>query len=275
MTAKMFPQLKTHPKEHRLEWKFYGKNAVMAELEPVGPEHVHEIGLYGEVLAPNQRLASAIANCARVGILHGAYPGQVATAGNFASPGTPLELAAGKVCEFTLYHLMDVEDPADFPIEHFTVGKAAEGQERQVRRQTVEPVEVIPSKVSPWTPSKIEPALPRYIDSGKPFYLPDLARVVRSKNSGPFEITFDVMFAAREDWEYVQSLNLLNAEFVKKAWRCTDDDILALMWFEPALAWKCTIKRGWEQGSFGERDTFGTAQHGPLMALKVGTGVRN
>ena len=92
------------------------------QLEPEPSTHVHEIGLYGEVLAPTQAMASAIANCARVGVLHGAYPGQVATAGNFASPGNPLELAAGPVCEFTIYHLMDVEDSSDFPIEHFTVG---------------------------------------------------------------------------------------------------------------------------------------------------------
>jgi hypothetical protein len=106
MTARMFPVLKTESKRHKLIWKFYGKNAVMAELEPTPPDNVHEIGLYGEVLAPTQRLANAIANCARVGVLHGAYPGQVATAGNFASPGTPLELAAGPACEFTIYHLM-------------------------------------------------------------------------------------------------------------------------------------------------------------------------
>ena len=81
-------------------------------------------GLYGEVMAPTQALANAIANCARVGILHGAYPGQVATAGNFASPGTPLELAAGPCCEFTVYHLMEIEDPFDFPISQFTVGNA-------------------------------------------------------------------------------------------------------------------------------------------------------
>ena len=98
---------------------------------------------------------------------------------------------------------------------------------------------------------------------------------MRSKNSGPFELTFDVMFATEADYEYVKDLKLLDANFVKKSWQASDDDILALMWFKPALAWKCTIKRSWPQGSFGERDTFGTAQHGPLMSLKVGSGVRN
>jgi hypothetical protein len=81
------------------------------------------------------------------------------------------------------------------------------------------------------------------------------------------------MFATEEDYEYVKSLDILDAEFVKRSWRATDSDILALMWFRPALAWKCTIKRSWPQGSFGERDTFGTAQHGPLMSLRVDRGL--
>ena len=126
----MFPVLQTEPTRHRLIWKFYGKNAVMAHLEPTPSDHIHEIGLYGEVLAPTQGMANAIANCARVGVLHGAYPGQVATAGNFASPGTPLELVAGPACEFTIYHLMDIEDASDFPIKHFTVG-----EENEAKRQ--------------------------------------------------------------------------------------------------------------------------------------------
>ena len=41
------------------------------------------------------------------------------------------------------------------------------------------------------------------------------------------------------------------------------------MYFEAALAWKCTIRRPWAQGSVGERDTLGTAQHAPLLGIVV------
>ncbi|KAJ4861295.1 coA-transferase family III domain-containing protein [Trichoderma breve] len=41
------------------------------------------------------------------------------------------------------------------------------------------------------------------------------------------------------------------------------------MYFKPALAWKCTIKRPWAQGSVGERDTLGTQQHAPLLQIDV------
>ncbi|WWC71754.1 uncharacterized protein I206_105713 [Kwoniella pini CBS 10737] len=272
MTAKMFPVLKSDPSVHQLQWKFYGRNAVMAHLEPCSFDNVHEIGLYGEVLAPTQRLANAIANCARVGILHGAYPGQVATAGNFASPGTPLELSAGPACEFTIYHLMDIDDPEDFPVDHFTVGKGSDSRPTK----PVHGHDTTHEQTKELIPLNPEPAINNFLYGGSPFFLPDLARVVRSKNSGPYEITFDVMFATLEDYQFVKGQDKLNKEFVKKSWKVeNDDDILALMWFEPALAWKCTIKRSWDQGSFGERDTFGTAQHAPLMMLKLGEGLRN
>ena len=89
-TAKMFPVLKHDPENHKIGWHLYGKNAVMGAMEPRVSDPIHEIGVYGEVLAPTQELANAIANNARVSCLHMPYPGQVATAGNFSSPGTPV-----------------------------------------------------------------------------------------------------------------------------------------------------------------------------------------
>lgn len=54
---------------------------------------------------------------ARIFCSHAPYPGQVATAGNFAMPFSPLEIGMGPVPEFCLYHLMTVDDPVGmFPI---------------------------------------------------------------------------------------------------------------------------------------------------------------
>lgn len=41
------------------------------------------------------------------------------------------------------------------------------------------------------------------------------------------------------------------------------------MFFEPALAFKFTIKRSGGQGSIGERDTFGAQQHAPLLSVQI------
>jgi hypothetical protein len=106
------------PESYKLIFHEYGKNGVMAELEPLRNAISHEICVIAEVAAPTQELATAICNKARVDLMHLAYPGQLATGGNLASPFTPLEIPLGEVCAFNVYHLMEVDSPtANFPIK--------------------------------------------------------------------------------------------------------------------------------------------------------------
>lgn len=94
----------------RLIFHVYGINGVMGPLETQAAGLAHEIAILGEVVAPNQELASTIANSTRVCLLHAPYPGQLATGGNFASPLSPHEQEAGPVFKFSLYHLVDLEE---------------------------------------------------------------------------------------------------------------------------------------------------------------------
>jgi hypothetical protein len=102
--------------------------------------------------------------------------------------------------------------------------------------------------------------------------LKDLARVIRSKNSGPFEITFDVMFDNAATYRRVEESGVLTRERVCKLYGVKQEDIVALLFFKPALAFKFTLRRGWAQGSINERDTFGAQQHAPLMTIDIPTG---
>ena len=99
--------------------------------------------------------------------------------------------------------------------------------------------------------------------------LQQLAKVIRSKNSGPFEITFDVIFDQREPYERVKNSGVLTRELIRKTYNVPDADIIAFIFFDPALAFKFTLRRGWRQGSVGERDTFGAQQHAPLMTIDI------
>ncbi len=102
-----------------LTFHVYGKNGVMGEQEPLKDVVPHEVGLLGEVTAQSQELANAICSSVRITVLHMPYPGQLATAGNFAIPLNPPENPIGPVCEFSIYHLADIDDPADFfPIRY-------------------------------------------------------------------------------------------------------------------------------------------------------------
>ena len=93
--------------------------------------------------------------------------------------------------------------------------------------------------------------------------LSQLAQVIRSKNSGPFEITFDVIFNDAAIYWRVKSSGVLTAD------RMPLSDVRALLFFDPAQAFKFTLRRNWAQGSSGERDTFGTQQHAPLLDIEI------
>lgn len=95
------------------------------------------------------------------------------------------------------------------------------------------------------------------------------AKVIRSKNSGPFELTLDIMFDDARVYQRVKQADLLTNEVIRRLYHVSDEDIITNMYFDPALAWKCTLKRPWAQGSVGERDTLGTQQHAPLLSIKV------
>jgi hypothetical protein len=90
----------------------------MGELEPVRTP-AHELCIIVEVAAATQSLATAICGKVRTSLMHTPYPGRIATAGNLASPFTPLEIPLGQACEFNVYHLMKVDSPtALFPIRY-------------------------------------------------------------------------------------------------------------------------------------------------------------
>ena len=88
-TEQAFPKLSTHD-GLQLIFHVYGKNGVMGSMEQssVIPQ---EVCVLGEVVAPTQDEADAIAGFARVLVLHAAYDGQLATGGNLALPLTPLK----------------------------------------------------------------------------------------------------------------------------------------------------------------------------------------
>ncbi|KAI8260914.1 hypothetical protein K4K56_006173 [Colletotrichum sp. SAR 10_98] len=260
-SQKLFPEL-DKSEQCQLLYHVYGKDGVMGPLEPV-QARPHEIAVLGEVVAPTSELSHTIANNVRASILHFAYPDQVATTGNFASPLSPHEQDAGAVFKFSLYHLVDLDDGEEasiFPIRTQTIGSS---------QASPEPVTHLSSDVFSKTDNgELTPLTSKSVPQEEA-PLSQVARIIRSKNSGPFEMTFDVMFDDESVYRRVREANVFTNETIKKLYRVTDDDILTNMYFDPALAWKCTIKRPWAQGSVGERDTLGTQQHAPLLGIRI------
>lgn len=116
----IFPQLASG--EATMAFHVFGRDAVMGEMEPLRHKLPHEVGLMGEVTAPTQELANDICSSTRIAVLHTPYPGQMATAGNFAIPLNPPETPTGPVCKFTVYHLMEIDSPTElFPVRYMDI----------------------------------------------------------------------------------------------------------------------------------------------------------
>lgn len=108
----------------------------------------------------------------------------------------------------------------------------------------------------------------------KPATLGDLAKVVRSKNAGPYEITFDLIFESRDTYLKVKESGLLSAKAIANAYNLLESDVVWCGFFDPAQAFKATIPRirGGKRvpgGSFMENDVHGSQQHLPLVNVKL------
>lgn len=99
------------PDQYRLLFHLYGKDGVMGRLEPQKEITSHELGIVIEAIAFSQELASTICGFARATMLHFGYPGRISTAGNLAFLYSPSDIEMGAVYQFSVYHLMPVEDP--------------------------------------------------------------------------------------------------------------------------------------------------------------------
>lgn len=98
--------------------------------------------------------------------------------------------------------------------------------------------------------------------------LRDLAKLIRSKNAGPFLLTFDIMFEYQEVYEKVRDSGVINKEMISTLYQTAVDDV-HLVNYDAAYAIKFTIPRPVFQGEIEDRDVFGGQQYAPLVDLEV------
>ncbi|MDD3000217.1 MAG: DUF4387 domain-containing protein [Candidatus Riflebacteria bacterium] len=96
----------------------------------------------------------------------------------------------------------------------------------------------------------------------------EAAKVIRSKNSGPYELTFDIMFKSKEYFEHFKENKIINKKMFAELYKIPEEDIMVIVWFAPANAVKVTIKRPISSGAPGETDIYGAQQHAPLFNIE-------
>ncbi|XDG08102.1 hypothetical protein ABKA04_007717 [Annulohypoxylon sp. FPYF3050] len=286
------------PEKWELDFHIYGN-----QDENATATSSQEVFIIGEVLATSQELATSIAATARIAVIHGSYPGQKATSGNFAFGigGKPV-IELGPCSKFSMYHLMDLLDGEEGLSLGRDLGPSTSGrvngngvakQRKSLFTQTVSMIGKGDRSVSTTPLSKTNGNANGVTTNGtrsasittttngtkmnghaKPVSLGDLAKVVRSKNAGPYEITFDLIFESRDTYLKVKESGLLSAKAVASAYKLPESDIVWCGFFDPAQAFKATIPRiragkRTPGGSFMENDVHGSQQHLPLVNLKL------
>ena len=98
--------------------------------------------------------------------------------------------------------------------------------------------------------------------------LVDITSVIRSKNAGPYELTFDIIFDEYHWYEKICKAKLINEQLICRLFRIKCEDIINIVEFHPAKAIKITINRPIPSGGLKETDVYGAQQHGPLLDLE-------
>lgn len=101
-----------------------------------------------------------------------------------------------------------------------------------------------------------------------PVPLWQLAKLIRSKNAGPFTITIDIMFDRREVYELVRDSGVVTRELVADLYG-VEAHRVHFTQHETAMALKVSLPRRVSSGGVGDTDVFGGQFHGPLVELLV------
>lgn len=96
----------------------------------------------------------------------------------------------------------------------------------------------------------------------------ELAKLIRSKNAGPFELTFDILFSTRKNFERVRDSGVLNAKRFADIYHVPEDKV-GFFAHEHALAFKISIPRPAFSGDPDDTDVFGGQFHSPLVLLAI------
>jgi hypothetical protein len=95
----------------------------------------------------------------------------------------------------------------------------------------------------------------------------DCAKVIRSKNAGPFTLTIDLMFESGEAFHRALDSPSFTCERIAELYGVEASSV-RICPFERVLAIKVSMPRpGASSGAPGDRDVYGSQQHFPMGDL--------
>ncbi len=98
--------------------------------------------------------------------------------------------------------------------------------------------------------------------------LKEIAQLIRSKNAGPFALTFDFMFDRFEDYRRVRDSGVINKELFSRIYGTPVEEV-EIYSVDAARGIKVTIPRPVVQGDLEDTDSYGCQFFGPLADLEI------
>jgi hypothetical protein len=98
--------------------------------------------------------------------------------------------------------------------------------------------------------------------------LAERATLIRSKNAGPFFLTFDILFDDEQQYQLVKASQCLNEQAFARLYGCPVETVRFFV-CDHALAFKFSIPRPLPQGDMGDGDLHGGQQFIPLMSIEI------
>ena len=96
----------------------------------------------------------------------------------------------------------------------------------------------------------------------------DLCSLIRSKNAGPFWLTFDFMDRDTDSYRTLRDSDGLNKELFAKLYGADPAQILVVH-HDRAEAVKVSFPRPIRQGDLDDPDSYGGQQYAPLVDLEI------
>jgi hypothetical protein len=96
----------------------------------------------------------------------------------------------------------------------------------------------------------------------------DLAKVCKSKNAGPFDLTIDVVFEDDATFERVRASGVLSPALFARLYGVSEEEVLFTP-YPAGRAFKATLPRLVPAGEVGDTDVYGAQQHAPLLDVEI------
>ena len=99
--------------------------------------------------------------------------------------------------------------------------------------------------------------------------LGQVAKVIRSKNAGPFMTTIDIMFATEHEYRDIRDRNIINEASVTALYGLRQGELVGIFFADLCMSIKVTLISRIPSGDFGNVDIYGAQQYIPFLDFPV------